>query len=79
MQPGQVVRVKSKHDIESTLNRDLRNRGLSFSGDLLADCGGSYRVAASINQVIHEGTGELLTMKNPSIFSKGSTRSVGRS
>jgi hypothetical protein len=68
LQPGQVVRVKSKRDIELTLNRDLRNRGLSFSGDMLVDCGGSYRVTASISRVIHEGTGELLTMKNPSIL-----------
>ena len=76
LQPGQVVRVKSKAEIELTLNRDLRNRGLSFSGDLLADCGGNYRVAASINRVIHEETGELLTMKNPSILLEGA-HSIG--
>jgi hypothetical protein len=76
LQPGQMVRVKSKRDIEATLNRDLRNRGLSFSGDLLADCGGSYRVAASIHRVIHEETGELLTMKNPSILLEG-VHSIG--
>ena len=71
LQPGQVVRVKTKKEIESTLNRDRRNRGLSFSGDLLVDCGGSYHVAASIHRVVHEGTGELLTMKNPSILLEG--------
>lgn len=71
LQPGQMVRVKSKREIESTLNRDLRNRGLSFSGDLLADCGGSYRAAASIHRAIHESTGEMLTMKNPSILLDG--------
>jgi hypothetical protein len=77
LQPGQLVRVKSKHEIELTLNRDLRNRGLSFGGDMLIDCGGSYRVAASINRVVHEGTGELLSLKNPSILLEG-VHAMGR-
>jgi hypothetical protein len=71
LQPGQMVRVRSKREIESTLNRDLRNRGLLFSGDLLADCGGTYRVAARIDRVINESNGELLTLKNPSILLEG--------
>ena len=68
LRPGQLVRVRSKREIESTLNRQFKNRGLSLSGDLLAYSGGSYRVAASITKVIHEGTGELLSLKYPSIL-----------
>ena len=51
LQPGQLVRVKSKHAIESTLNRKLRNRGLEFGTDMLFCCGGSYRVAARVNRI----------------------------
>jgi hypothetical protein len=71
LHPGQWVRVRPRHEIEQTLNRDMRNRGLSFSGDLLVDSGGSYRVAASITRVIHEATGELLDLKNPAILLDG--------
>jgi hypothetical protein len=73
LRPGQMVRVKSKHDIEVTLNRKFRNRGLEFGEELLFYCGGSYRVAASIDRIVHEGTGELLQFKTPSILLEGAT------
>jgi hypothetical protein len=73
LQPGQMVRVKSKHSIEATLNRNGRNRGLGFGEDMHFYCGGSYRVAASINRIVHEGTGELLLLKTPSILLEGVT------
>jgi len=68
LQPGQLVRVKSKRAIEATLNRKLRNRGLEFGQDMLFCCGGSYRVRARVHRVVHEGTGELLVLKTPSIL-----------
>ena len=40
LRPGQMVRVKSKHEIEATLNRNSRNRGLSFGEDMVSYCGG---------------------------------------
>lgn len=73
LRPGQMVRVKSKHDIEATLNRQFRNRGLEFGEELLFYCGGSYRVAASIDRIVHEATGELLLFKSPSILLEGAT------
>jgi hypothetical protein len=73
LQPGQMVRVKSKHAIAATLNRKSRNRGLEFGIDMLFYCGGSYRVAARIDRVVHEGTGELLLLKTPSILLEGVT------
>ena len=71
LQPGQMVRVKSKHAIELTLNRNLRNRGLGFGGDMISCCGGSYRVAARVDRIVDEGTGELLVFKTPSIVLEG--------
>lgn len=71
LRPGQLVRVRTKREIESTLNRSMKNRGLLFTSDLLADCGGSYRVAASIDRVINEATGELVALKTPSILLEG--------
>jgi hypothetical protein len=71
LQPGQMVRVKSKHAIELTLNRHARNRGLDFGGELIYYCGGSYRVTAVINRIVHERTGELLVLKTPSVLLEG--------
>jgi hypothetical protein len=68
LQPGQVVRVKSKHAIKLTLNRKFRNRGLKFGSDMLFCFGGSYRVAARVTRIVHEGTGERLLFKAPSII-----------
>ena len=77
LQPGQLVRVKSKHAIESTLNRKLRNRGLEFGGDMLFCCGGSYRVAARVDRIVDERTGELLVFKTPSIILEGANAKGG--
>jgi hypothetical protein len=73
LQPGELVRVKSKRAIESTLNKKLRNRGLEFGNEQLYYAGGSYRVAARINRMVHEGTGEMLVLKTPSILLEGVT------
>jgi hypothetical protein len=73
LQPGQMARIKSKHAIELTLNRNARNRGLGFGGDMVVYCGASYRVSAVINRIVHEGTGELLVLKTPSVLLEGVT------
>ncbi len=77
LRPGQWVRVRSKHEIESTLNRQRRNRGMEFGLDMLACCGGSYRVAARVDRVLNESTGELLHFKLPSILLEGAHANGG--
>jgi len=77
LQPGQWVRVKPKHEIESTLNRKLRNRGLEFGTDMLFCCGGSFRVAARADRIVDERTGELLLLKTPSILLEGAHANGG--
>jgi hypothetical protein len=73
LQPGQLVRVRSKSEIEATLNRRNRNRGLWFDGEMLRFCGGRYRVARRIERLIDERTGRLLTLTNPTIALEGVT------
>lgn len=77
LQPGDLVRVKSKHAIEATLNRKRCNRGLEFGLDQLFCCGGSYRVAARVDRVVSERTGELLELKTPSITLEGAHANGG--
>jgi hypothetical protein len=77
LRPGQLVRVKSKHAIEATLNRKLRNRGLEFGTDMLSCSGGSHRVAAVVDRIVDERTGELLVFKTPSILLEGAHANGG--
>jgi hypothetical protein len=71
--PGELVRIKSKHEIERTLDSRSRNRGLSFDGELHRFCGGTYRVEARVERIVAEQTGRMATMPNPCIALEGVT------
>jgi hypothetical protein len=73
LQVGEWVRIKSKHDIELTLNDRRRNRGLWFDIEMLRYCGGQYRVRSRIERVMQEKTGKLLNVANPCIVLEGVT------
>lgn len=75
LQPGDVVRVRSKREIERTLNSRSRNRGLWFDKELLRFCGGEYRVRSRVDHLIKERTGELIHLTNPCIILDGVTAS----
>ena len=57
LKPGEFVRVKSKEEIEGTLDRDNKNRGLLFDGVMSKYCGGTARVRARVTKIINERTG----------------------
>jgi hypothetical protein len=67
LQPGELVRIKSKAEIMRTLSKDLRNRGLGFEEEMARHCGREARVLRRVDRCIDEGTGRLLQMKNPCI------------
>jgi len=67
LQPGELVRIKSKAEIMATLTKDLRNRGLGFEEEMARHCGREARVLRRVDRCIEEGTGRLLHMKNPCI------------
>jgi hypothetical protein len=67
LQPGELVRIKSKRDIMATLNKDLLNRGLGFEEEMSRYCGREARVLRRVDRCIDERTGRLLEMKNPCI------------
>ncbi len=73
VQPGELVRIKGKHEIEQTLNAEFKNRGLSFDREMTRFCGGTYRVLARVNRQIDEKSGKLITFKNPCIALDGVT------
>jgi len=75
LQPGDVVRIKPKREIEPTLNAKSRNRGLWFDAEMLRFCGGSYRVLARVERLIEERTGKMLQLSSPCIILDGVTAS----
>jgi hypothetical protein len=71
LQPGELVRVRSKAEILATLNKDLLNRGLGFDPEMARFCGRTVRVSRRVNHIIDEKTGKMLDMKNPCIVLEG--------
>lgn len=71
LQPGELVRVKSKEEIADTLDMNYRNRGLFFDVELIRWCGGTYRVKTRVEQIINEQTGKMMRLPNDCIILEG--------
>jgi hypothetical protein len=68
LQPGELVRVKTREQILLTLDENLLNRGMGFDEEMSRFCGQTARVKARVTQCIDEPTGRMLTMKSPCII-----------
>ena len=68
LQPGEMVRIKTKEQIEATLNENMLNRGMGFEEEMARYCGRTARVQARVTKCLDEKSGKLLTMKNPCII-----------
>lgn len=72
LQPGEWVLIKPFDEIIRTLDRHNKNRGLWFVPQEMGRfCGQSARVVRRIDRIIHERTGEMVTMKTPSVVLEG--------
>jgi hypothetical protein len=60
--PGDLVQVKSKNEVISTLDARGRNRGLTFPPVMVPYCGKQYRVLRRVMNVINPRTRELVSM-----------------
>ena len=67
LQPGDVVRVKSRDEIVATLDTTNRNRGMTFDAEMLKYCGRQARVLRRVEHIIDEQTGRMLHFGNPCI------------
>ena len=67
-----MIRIKSKSEIDESLDEAGKNRGLSFGPEEMAPyCGRVFKVRNSITQIIDEPTGRMLRMKQPCIMLEG--------
>jgi hypothetical protein len=71
LQPGEFVRIKSKEEIEETLDRDNKNRGLLFDGVMSKYCGETAKVRARVTKIINERTGVMIHFENECIMLDG--------
>ncbi|MFI5907050.1 hypothetical protein [Dactylosporangium sp. NPDC051541] len=62
---GDLVRVRSREEIEPTLNENLLNRGMGFDAEMARFCGKTARVLRKVDQIIDENTGKMIYMKSP--------------
>jgi hypothetical protein len=73
LQPGELVQVRSKQEIMTTLNAGLRNRGMWFDVEMVPHCGSEQRVLRRVQQIVDEKTGRLVRLPNPCIVLDGVT------
>lgn len=71
LQPGELVRIRTKEEILKTLNKDLLNRGMGFDEEMSRFCGREAKVLRRVERIIDEKTGKMLRMKNPCIVLEG--------
>ena len=72
LKPGEYVRIKTQAEIERTIDKRGKNRGLSFDPEEMAPyCGRNFRVRKAVTKIIDEPTGKMLTMKQPCIVLEG--------
>ena len=64
LQPGEEVEVKSLREIQTTLDKDGRNRGLSFDTEMAPYCNKRMRVRRRVKQIIDERSGRMLRLES---------------
>ena len=71
VRPGEVVQVRTREEIFSTLDMEGRNRGLTFDREMLMYCGGTYPVLKRVHKIIDEATGKMMPMKRDCVILDG--------
>jgi hypothetical protein len=71
LQPGELVRIKSREEISRTIDAGRLNRGMGIEEEMAWHCGRTARVARRVDRCIDDKTGRLLSMKNPCIVLDG--------
>lgn len=71
LQPGELVEVRSKDEIFDTLDSDGKLKGLRFTRELSKYCGKQFRVYKRLEKIIIEATGELRTIRTPTVLLEG--------
>jgi len=71
LQPGELVEVRSEKEIFATLDHEGKLKGLRFTREMRKFCGKRFRVYKRLEKIILEATGELRTIKTPTVLLEG--------
>ena len=71
LKSGELVRVKSKEEIQETLTPDGRNKGLWFDREMMPYCGGTFRVRRRIGRFINDQSRKMVVLKNEAVTLDG--------
>ncbi len=71
LQPGDRVRVRSRAEIEATLDRTNHARGLSFDSEMLRYCGTEATVRTRVERLIDERTGRMRHLTSDCLILEG--------
>lgn len=71
LQPSEWVKVRSPEDIFATLDARGKNKGLSFTREMLKFCGREFKVYKRLSRMVLEATGEMRTMRAPTVLLEG--------
>jgi hypothetical protein len=71
LQPGEIVEIKSREEIFTTLDEDDKTQGLRFDGEMFKYCGRRARVLRRIENIIDEKTGRMLKIKRDTVILDG--------
>jgi hypothetical protein len=77
--PGELVRVKTKGEIEETVDESGKNRGLSFDKEMAPFCNSVVKVHKPVERIIDESTGRMRHMKQRCIMLEGVVCKAGYS
>ncbi len=69
--PGELVQVKSKAEIARTLNVNGYNRGLWFDREMMAYCGGRFRVRRRVQRFIDDRYATMVELKTDCVTLDG--------
>ena len=70
LDPGELVQVRSKHEIGLTLHKN-HNRGMWFGKETLRFCNQRYTVRSRVERIIHERSGEMVALHTPGVILDG--------
>jgi hypothetical protein len=68
---GELVRVKDRDGILTTVDEFLFNRGMSFHAEMMPYCGKTFRITQRVRKLINEKTGQLVELKNSCLVLEG--------
>jgi hypothetical protein len=71
LQPGERVKVKSREEIASTLDRTGHTRRLSFDREMLPFCDQTFVVKDVVHGIIDDKTGRMLKIPNACLILDG--------